>query len=621
MKKNRWIHWLGCLLVFTGIAGAQDFVPDAVYVRFSGTRFAFSQEKGGSRYVPVKKLFDRKDFRMDDYGLKPMAYSLAYGDHPVLANTYRIGFDSVQKVEELMESLKRNPDVAYVERVPQYGICAVPEEPFWGEVEGVNVSWHLEMMGLPELYGRYAGNPAVKVAVVDNAVWSGHEDLSLASENLYRICDDTVGTADPPASVDQFQECYPPDVAGFVPAFAWSHGTHCAGLIAAVSGNGRGIASFGSGVSLMGVGCGNISNPNQMDNTMQGILWAAERGAKAFSLSYGSAYRSIIEADVFQSLADEGIVVLAASGNAGVDAPHYPASYPGVLSVGSLDSDGNISDFSNYGQVDLWTPGGYYVRGDSVSQYEQIFSTTFCINLYNPESESFAGKHYNGMVGTSMATPLAASAAALLLSYYPDLNVYQVKEILSKTSRGRCVYVPAAMERMEAEASLGVRNLQAFWDSENRQAEIRWDPPQTPGVQSYVLYEDDGVIGTLAAGRELRFSYLQADTSAWLGVKAVYENDSSLTRYCHASKNASVSNRKEREEASPWTLKVDRLSRSVSVLGGKDFDAAEVFNLQGVRLASVSGSAREIVLGDLPDGLYFLRIRKGAEVRTLKFVF
>ena len=400
-----------------------DYQPDALYLKFKAGTLNLPKED--SRHVPVSVLFPTATKgKLQKYGLRAEAFCLRLDNNPALQYTFKIRFDSVQNADLLFRQLQQDPRVELVERVPLYRAAAcpsdgfsrkkrpkdTPNDSFYGIVDSIHASWHLDKMGFAELYGKYTGNPDIKVAVVDNAVWSGHEDLDILPENLYNTCTNAQGEANPPSHIDR-EMVYGGGFAGMNPAYNWSHGTHCAGLIAAVNNNGKGIVSLASGISLMGIRIAE-SEPNLMANAMEGIAWAADHGAKVISLSYGSEYNSSIEREFFQSCINQGIVFFASAGNKSRDKEQYPACYPGVIAVGSVNSDGHRSDFSNYGDwVDIWVPGGYYIDHDTVVKDQQMLSTTWCVSQWLDDKPSFSGKYYDMMAGTSMATPLAASAS------------------------------------------------------------------------------------------------------------------------------------------------------------------------------------------------------------------
>jgi subtilisin family serine protease len=119
--------------------------------------------------------------------------------------------------------------------------------------------------------------------------------------------------------------------------------------------------------------------------------------------------------DVIRKANDAGILFVAASGNATTNndrRPHYPSSYalPNVISVAALDRSDGLAQFSNYGArtVHIGAPG------------KDILST-------------WLGGEYESKSGTSMATPVVAGVAALVVAANPDLSVTELRAVLLKS--------------------------------------------------------------------------------------------------------------------------------------------------------------------------------------------
>ncbi|MGH9880786.1 MAG: S8 family serine peptidase, partial [Pyrinomonadaceae bacterium] len=128
-----------------------------------------------------------------------------------------------------------------------------------------------------------------------------------------------------------------------------------------------------------------------------------------------STQRSKALEEVIRTANDAGILFVAASGNATTNTdrrPHYPASYalPNVISVAALDRNDQLAQFSNFGakSVHIAAPG------------KDILST-------------WLGNEYEEHSGTSMATPVVAGVAALVISAHPNLSVTQLRSVLLKS--------------------------------------------------------------------------------------------------------------------------------------------------------------------------------------------
>lgn len=201
------------------------------------------------------------------------------------------------------------------------------------------------------------------------------------------------------------------------------HGTHVAGIIAAVRGNGIGVEGVASKAKIMVVRV--VPDGDERDKDVaNGIRYAVDNGAKIINMSFGKgySYNKQVVNEAVEYAAKKGVLLVHAAGNSNNDNDvigNYPNdSLSGGrfaetwIEVGASQQKSKIlpTDFSNYGKnnVDLFAPG-----------YE-IYSTT-------------PNNGYENANGTSMASPVVAGVAALVWSCYPNLTAVQVKNILMKS--------------------------------------------------------------------------------------------------------------------------------------------------------------------------------------------
>jgi cell wall-associated protease len=204
------------------------------------------------------------------------------------------------------------------------------------------------------------------------------------------------------------------------------HGTHVAGIIGADRKNNIGIKGIADNVRIMPIRA--VPNGDERDKDIaNAIRYAVDNGAKIINMSFGKEFSPEKEAvDKAVKYAEEkGVLLIHAAGNDGRDEdtkPNFPSRFylngkeaRNWIEVGA-SSDGAdqnlVANFSNYGKksVDLFAPG------------IAIYSTT-------------PGNKYQNEDGTSMASPVAAGVAALLMSYFPELTVLQIKDIITRSSR------------------------------------------------------------------------------------------------------------------------------------------------------------------------------------------
>lgn len=544
-----------CLSACTAMAGlcglqAQtvnaDYEDGGLYIRLKENT-AFAVKSGESRLLNAGR-FNFLRAEMQPFGVHTDVQSLAYADNPVLSRTIAVTIDSIDRIDEFIERLRRYPEVELVEKRPVYYICgeglkAGEEEaqPLGDPAYKGSYKWHLDVINADSAWKLATAKPYIKVAVIDNAIWDEHEDLDIAPENRYNVHTDE-NTSAPPADVDQNKVCA--NSRKDCPAYEWSHGTHCAGNVGAIRNNGIGIAAIGSGVTVMGVRCAINSVPGAVSNGFAGVRWAAEHGAKVISMSWGSNnLPSETEQELLKSCYDNGIILVAAAGNSRSSAWFFPAASPYVISVGSVDSDKKFSsDFSNYGKwVDILAPGGFVKRGGATTNFS-VLSTTFCTNQeYRLSGDmTFEGMYYDGMFGTSMATPVAASLCGLLLSVDSTLNTHTMRELLASTAQ--VIDDNAARVRDGSgliDAFAAVKTLLAdrrpmptgfqYTVVPPQSVEITWNAPETeadgPQVAYYRVYRNGALVQDRLTETAFSDGNLRENNYTY-SVEAVYDDQS-----------------------------------------------------------------------------------------------
>ena len=221
---------------------------------------------------------------------------------------------------------------------------------------------------MPGAWSSETGDPSVIIAILDTGVDLDHPDLKNKLVAGYDYIDN---------------DSSPDDVGG--------HGTHCAGIAAASTNNGKGVAGVCPNCSIMPV---RVLGPSGglASDVAKGIIWAVDHGAKVISMSLGGTASSTTQNDAVDYAWKKGAVVVAAAGNANTQSAHYPGYHSTCIAVASSEGSDDRSQFSNYGSwVDVAAPGSY------------IMSTTI-------------GGSYGTKSGTSMATPFVAGLAGLVFS-------------------------------------------------------------------------------------------------------------------------------------------------------------------------------------------------------------
>jgi thermitase len=303
-------------------------------------------------------------------------------------------------------ALNRSPLVQYAEVNKILTATAIPNDPRFGELYGLNNTG--QTGGTPDAdidapegwdaagLGAFPSTGGAKVGIVDTGILSTHEDLVGKVAN----CAKSMGAV--PLVSGTIQEGTCADDNG--------HGTHTSGTITANANNGKGVAgvAFNSQLAV----CKALGGPLGQGSTADVancITWTHDKGAKVLSMSLGGGASTTLQNAVSYAWAGGGAggtVIVAAAGNDGDATLNYPAAYAQVVSVAATDNKDARASFSNANaDVEVAAPG------------VNVLST------YNDGS-------YTTLSGTSMATPHVAGVTAIIWDRHPTFTAQQVRDKL-----------------------------------------------------------------------------------------------------------------------------------------------------------------------------------------------
>jgi len=300
----------------------------------------------------------------------------------------------IKNAHSIALDLLKNKPIKYVE--PNFKVNAffAPNDQSWMHQWGprkvkADYAWNVTL-----------GSSNVLVAIIDSGIDYTHPDLA---PNYVPLGFDWANND--PDPLDDF-----------------GHGTHCAGIVAAVTNNSIGIAGLAQ-VRIMAEKALSSEGFGYYSWVANSIYHAVDAGAQVISMSFGGPGDSEAVHDALKYAYNHGVLLVAAAGNEGNSLPYYPAAYEEVIAVSATDASDIIAQFSSFGMwIELAAPG------------VNIYSTmpTYHVPLNEPPFNM--SLNYDFASGTSMACPHVTGVAALVWSTFPDYPVYKIRQILRRTA-------------------------------------------------------------------------------------------------------------------------------------------------------------------------------------------
>lgn len=410
----------------------------------------------------VKPLLDR--LGVQDVAPRFHAFKDAKG---VLEGIYELTFGNHKSPYAIANALLEHPAVRYAEPIFIDTVLESPDDTHYTDALNfaplfAEAAWEIQ---------KCEDNP-VLIAIVDTGVAWKHPDLAEniwnnpgedANDNGFTIYHNGSAWVYDPGDLNGIDDDgngkiddligwdFLLNLAGdehYDPIDPGSHGTRVAGLAGAVTNNATGVASLSWNPVVMPISCSRPGATSSIARGYDAILYAAENGAKIINCSWGGTGFSHAAKDIIDYVTGLGALVVAAAGNSNNEVPIYPAAYPEVLAVASLNNNGSKWSGSNYGAyVDIGVPN------------QNFYTTTPASGYYT----------YSGT--TSYASPIISALAALVLAQNPGFSPAQIRNQIVATGGNIDAQNPQYINKLGG----GMANALAALSTEN--------PVQTPHLK------------------------------------------------------------------------------------------------------------------------------------------
>jgi len=360
------------------------------------------------------------------------------GTSSFISNVYKLKFPQDTSISSVVDEYGKNPNVEYAEPNYIYHMDAIPNDPYFSKQWALNQSNGVDI-NAPKAWDLNTGSGNVVIAVIDSGIDYTHPDLK---DRVWMNKNEISGN-----NIDDDGNGYVDDVMGwnFIsntndPLDELGHGTHCAGIIGAEGNNGIGISGVCWNCSIMPLKIFSKFGDTDLGLIARALAYAADNGANVISMSWGSTGFSQLLKDSIDYAYSKGVVLVAAAGNSGGAYKEYPAALDNVISVAALNRDNSRAFFSTYGSwVDVAAPG------------EDIYSTTPTYHVTLNDAPYNLAMNYGYASGTSMACPMVAGLAGLILSKNPGMTQEEIKTLIR-----------SAVSKVDSCTYIGTGNINAF---------------------------------------------------------------------------------------------------------------------------------------------------------------
>ncbi len=277
----------------------------------------------------------------------------------------RLKLPRSMSVVQAVNHYSKLPFVEFAEPNFYLQLFFTPNDPSWG------IQWGPQKIQCPQAWDINKGDSSVRIGIIDTGISTTHPDLASKVVAGYNHYNNNSNWND-----------------------GYGHGSHCAGIAAAITNNGIGIAGVGFNCSLLAGKAFSDGGSGTTTTAANAINWAVSNGAKVLSMSFGFSSGSSTLSNAINNAWNSGCIPIAAAGNSGGTHTFYPAGYANCMSVAASNSSDGKASWSTYGtHIDVAAPG---------------------VSIYS----CWTGTSYAYSDGTSMACPHVAGIAGLVWSHF-----------------------------------------------------------------------------------------------------------------------------------------------------------------------------------------------------------
>ena len=309
-------------------------------------------------------------------------------------------------------ALRADPEVAFAEPDFIYQASHIPDDPYYDEKydsrDGLLDQWYLPRIGAPAAWDHLRSvHSDIRVAIIDTGVDYKHPDLKDV------VARDSKGAIVGRSFVSGIKATLDDN----------GHGTHCAGIAAAATDNGIGVAGVGfNSFRIVPAKVLTRGGYGQVDWISKAIIWCADNGCRVESMSLGGSQYSQALQDAINYAWKKGTIVVAAAGNSATSIPGYPAGNNHVVAVSATDPHDRLTYFSNYGTpIAVGAPGLKILA--TLPSYPCELTKRFGFK-----------QNYDSLSGTSMACPIVAGTLGALIACQKSLTPTEAIQRLERTA-------------------------------------------------------------------------------------------------------------------------------------------------------------------------------------------